>query len=141
MIAKDYELPRARGDFVQYGFVVARSITALNAQQSAVWRLSFPVTGAFDDDLVAGDSQAVQSAVAEGSVVEETQPFVHGPVAGYDEARGAMAVEGELVEVSGLLWSEPVQAEVVEDEQIGRQEAPEGAVQRVVDPGLCHGLE
>ncbi len=52
-----------------------------------------------------------------------------------------MAVEDELVEISGLLWGEPVQAEVIEDEQIGRDEGPEGTVQGVVHPGLCYGFE
>ena len=56
-----------------------------------MWRLSFPVAGAFDDDLVAGVGQAVEGTVAEDGVVEEAQPFVHGPVAGDDEARRPMA--------------------------------------------------
>ena len=49
-----------------------------------------------------------------------------------------MAIENQFVEIGGLLWREPVPAEVVEDEQIG---GPEGTVQRVVDPSLGHGLE
>ena len=52
-----------------------------------------------------------------------------------------MAVEDEFVEVGGLLCGEPVQSEVVEDEQIGGQEGPKGTVCRVVDSGLGHGLE
>ena len=41
-----------------------------------MWRESFPVAGAFDDDLVAGVGQAIQRAVAQDGVIEETQPFV-----------------------------------------------------------------
>ena len=41
-----------------------------------MWRESFPVAGAFDDDLVAGVGQAIQHAVAQDGVIEETQPFV-----------------------------------------------------------------
>ena len=41
-----------------------------------MWRESFPVSGAFDDDLVAGVGQAIQHAVAQDGVIEETQPFV-----------------------------------------------------------------
>ena len=52
-----------------------------------------------------------------------------------------MAVEDEVIQVGGLLGGEPVQAEVIQNEQIGCDEGPEGAVQGVVDPGLCHGLE
>ena len=40
-----------------------------------------------------------------------------------------------------LLGGEPVQPQVVEDEQVWRQERQEGTVHRVVDPGLSHGLE
>ncbi len=122
MIAKDYVPPWARGDFDQYQFVVSRSITSLRAQQGAVWRQPFPVAGALDDDLVAGVGQAVESAVAEDRIVEEAEPFVHGPVAGDDEAGRPVAIEDELVEISGLLWGEPVQTEVVDDEEIGREE-------------------
>ena len=41
-----------------------------------------------------------------------------------------MAVEDEFVKVGGLLGGEPVQSEVVENEQIRGQEGPEGAVSR-----------
>ena len=86
MIAKDYVPPWARGDFDQYQFVVARSITSFSAQQSAVWGPPFPVAGAFDDNLAAGVGQSIEGAVAQDGVVEEAPPFVHGPVAGDDEA-------------------------------------------------------
>ena len=82
-----------------------------------MWRLSFPIAGAFDDDLVAGVGQAAEGAIAEDGVVEEAQPSVHGPVAGDDEAGRPMAIEDQLVEIGGLLGSEPMQPEVVEDEQ------------------------
>ena len=85
VIAKDYVPPWARGDFDFYQVGLDRSITSL-AQQGAMGRQPFAVAGAFDDDLVAGVGQAVQSAVAEDGVVEETEPFVHGPVAGDDKA-------------------------------------------------------
>ena len=46
-----------------------------------------------------------------------------------------------VVHSGGLLGSQPVQAEVVENQQVGGQEGPEGAVHRVVHPGLGHGSE
>ena len=79
----------------------------------------FPVAGALDDDLVAGVGQPVQGAVAEDGIVEEAEPFFDGPVAGDDEAGGPVAVEDEFVEIGGLLGGEPVQSQVVEDEQVG----------------------
>ena len=45
-----------------------------------MWREPFPVAGAFDDDLVAGVGQAIQHAVAQDGVIEETQPFVLVPL-------------------------------------------------------------
>ncbi len=101
-------------------------------------RLALPVAAAFDDDLVAGVGQPVQGAIAQDGVVEETQPFVHGTIAGDDEAGHTVPVEYELVEIGGLLGGEPVQSQVVEDEQIGCQKGPESALQRIVHSGLSH---
>ena len=111
------------------------------AQQRAMRRLAFTVAGALDDDLVAGVGQPVQRAVAQNGVVKEAQPPVHGPVAGDDEAGRPVPVEDEFVEVGGLLRSEPVQAQVVQNEQVGGQEGQEGPAQGVVHPSLGHGLE
>ena len=124
----------------KYQVAVVRSIT-LFAQQGAVWRKPLPVAGAFDHDLIAGIGQPVQRAVAQDGVVKETQPFVHGPVAGDDETGRPMSVEYQLVEVGGLLSGEPVEPEVIEDEQVGGYEGPEGSVHRVVHSGLGHGPE
>ena len=99
------------------------------------------MAGAFDDDLVAGVGQAVQGAVAEDGIVKEAEPLVHGPVAGVDEAGRPVPVEDELVEVGGLLGGQAMESQVIEDEQVGREERPEGAVCRVVHSGLGHGSE
>ena len=104
-------------------------------------RLTFTVAGALDDDLVAGVGQPVQGAVAQNGVVKEAQPFVHGTIAGDDEAGRPVPVEDEFVKVGGLLRSEPVQAQIVQNEQVWGQEGPEGPVHRVVHSGLGHGLE
>ncbi len=52
-----------------------------------------------------------------------------------------MPIEDEFVEVGGLLCREPVESQVAHDKQVWRQEGPKGAVCRVVDLGLGHGLE
>ena len=100
-----------------------------------------PVALAFDDDLVAGVGEPVEGAVAEDGIVEEAEPFLHGPVGGDDEAGDAVPADDQLVEVGGLLGGEPVEAEVVEDEQVWGEERAECAFHGVVDPGLSHGLE
>ena len=102
-------------------------------------RLTSPVTGALYDDLVAGIGQPVQGAVAEDGVLEESQPFVHGPVAGDDEAGDPVAVEDQFIKVGRLLSREAVQAQVVQDEQVRRQEGPEGALDAVGRPGGVGG--
>ena len=45
-------------------------------------RQSLPVAGLLDDDLVAGIGKKVHGAVGGAGVVEEAEPFLHGPVAG-----------------------------------------------------------
>ena len=104
-------------------------------------RQPFPVAGALDDYLVAGVGQPVQGAVPQDRVVKDAQPFLHGPVAGDDEAGGPVPVDDQLIEVCRLLGGEPVQPQVVKDEQVRGQEGPEGAVHGVVHPGLGHGPE
>jgi len=83
------------------------------AQEGAVGRQALPVALALDDDLVAGVGQAVQGAVAENGVVEEAEPFLHGPVAGDDEAGGPVLVDDQLIEVGGLLGGEAMEAQIV----------------------------
>ena len=87
-----------------------------------MWRKPLPVAGSVDYDLVAGVGQPVQGAVAEDRIVEQAEPFVHGPVAGDDEAGRPVAVEDEFVEIGGLLCGEAVQSQVVQDEQVWGQE-------------------
>ena len=105
-----------------------------------MWGQPFPVAGAFDDDLVAGVGQPVQGAVAEDGIVKKAEPFVHGPVAGDDEAGRPVAVEDELVEIGALLWGER-RPEVIKDEQVGGEEGPEGTVEGVVHSGLGYSFE
>lgn len=63
----------------------------------------FPVAAAFDDDLIAGVGQPVESAVTQYGVLEETQPLVHRPVAGDHEAGSPVPVQDQLVEGVSLL--------------------------------------
>ena len=39
-----------------------------------------------------------------------------------------MPVEDEFIQIGGVLWGEPVQPQVVEDEQVGCEKGPEGTV-------------
>ena len=102
-----------------YQVAFGRSITTFAAQQLPVGRQILSVAGPLDDDLVADSGQPVQGAVAQHGVVEETEPFLHGPVAGAgDDAAGdPMATDDQLVEVSRLQNGEPLEAQVGQDEQ------------------------
>ena len=108
----------------------------LGVEQRAVRREPLAVALALDHDLVAGVGEPVECAVAEDRVVEEAEPLLDGAVRGDDEARAAVAPDNQLVEVDRLLCAEPVQPEVVEDQQVGGEEAAEGLLGGVVDPCL-----
>ena len=79
-------------------------------------RQFFPTAGPLNDDLVADSGQPIQGAVAQYRVIEEAEPFLHGPVAGDDADGDPMAADDQLVEVSRLQSGEPVEAQVVQDE-------------------------
>ena len=130
---------RKRGEFAAFQ-VVVWSITPFGPNSTRCGE-TLAVAAAIDDDLVAGVGQPVQGAVVEDGMFEESQPFVDGPVAGDDETGGPLAVEYQHIEIGRLLGAEAVQAQVVQDQQVGGQKAPEGAVQGVIHPGLGHDLE
>ncbi len=52
-----------------------------------------------------------------------------------------MPVEDEFMQIGRLLSGEAVQPEVVQDEQVGCEKRPAGAVHLVVHTGLSHGFE
>ena len=60
---------------------------------------SLPIAASLDDDLVSGIGEAVQGAVAQDGIVEETKPFTHGLVAGDDEAGYPVPVEDQLADL------------------------------------------
>ena len=89
-----------------YQVSAAGSITSPVAQEFPVGRQFLPVAGPLNDDLETGVGQAVQGAVTEDGVIEEAEPFLHGPIAGDDEAGDPVSVDGQLIEVGGLLSGE-----------------------------------
>ena len=59
-------------------------------------RKPFAIADYLDNYLVAGVGQPVQGTVEEDGVVGETEPFLHGLVAGDDEAGDWVAIDCEL---------------------------------------------
>ena len=93
------------------------------------------VAGPLDDDLVAGVGQAVQGAVAQDGIIEEAEPFLHGPIAGDDAAGDPVSADDQFVQIGGLLSGEPVEAQVVQDEQTSLYR-PVGAATLRGPPGI-----
>ena len=102
-------------------------------EQGTVRREPPSVALALDHDLVARVGEPVQGAVAGDRVVEEAEPLLDGAVGGDDEARAAVAADDQLVEVDRLLRAQPVEPEVVEDQQVGGEEGAERLLGGVVD--------
>ena len=70
-----------------YQVLFGRSTTPFASSRARCGEsLSLSVAGPLDDDLVAGVGQAVQGAVTQDGIIEEAEPFLHGLVAGDDEA-------------------------------------------------------
>ena len=104
-------------------------------------RESLAAALAFNGDLVAGVGQPVEGAVAKDQVVEQAEPLLDRAVGGDHEAGRSVAGDDQFVEVDRLLLAEPVQAEMVKDQEVGAEEAAEGLVDRAVDAGLGHLAE
>jgi hypothetical protein len=98
--------------------------------------LTAAVALALHDDLVGVVGEAVEGTLDQDGVIEEGGPLVDSPVGGDDGGGAAVALDDDLVEVAGVLGIEAAQAEVVEDEEVGSQEAAHDPLGGVVGPGL-----
>lgn len=85
--------------------------------------------------------EPVDGALGENGVVEERDPLVDGAVTGDDGGGAAVALEDDLVEVAGLLGIEAPQAEVVDDQDVGGEQAAQDLLGRVIGAGLKEALE
>jgi hypothetical protein len=91
--------------------------------------------------LVGVVGEAVEGALSEDGIVEERDPFLDGTVGGHDGGRSTVALDDDLVEVTGLLSGETPEAEVVDNEEVGCEEGPEGSLRGVIGTGLMDELE
>ena len=69
--------------------------------------------------------------------VKQAQPLVHTPIGGDAEARPAVPLDDELIQVVALLGGQPPQAKVIQDDQIRRQIAAEHLLVAAVGSGLA----
>ena len=80
--------------------------------------------------------EAVERTLGEHRVVELGDPFIDTAIAGVDGGRALVARDDDLVDVTRAASGEPSEGEVIDDEQVGREVAPQGLAGRVVGAGL-----
>ncbi len=103
--------------------------------------LSFSVAVALYDHLVGIVREPIDGALGEDGVVEQGNPLVDGAVAGDDGGSAAVAFEDDLVEIAGLLGIETTQAEVVDDEHVGGEQAAQDFLGGVIGTRLMQTLQ
>ena len=107
-----------------------------------MWRGALAIVGSFDDDLVSwrwpGRSRALLPRIGSSKRLSHSSTARLLVMTKLD---APVPVEDKFIQIGGLLGVEPVQPQVVADEQVWRQEGPEAGAHRVVDPGPGHGFE
>jgi hypothetical protein len=103
--------------------------------------LAAPVTGSIHDDLVAVVREAIERALGEDRVIEEGNPFLDGAVGGDDGRSSPVSLDDDLIEIAGLLGIEASESEVVDDEEVGREEIAQDSLGGVVGTRLVDRLE
>jgi hypothetical protein len=103
--------------------------------------LAAAIAVAFDDNLIGVVCEAIEGALGEDGIVKERDPLVDGAVRCDDGGAAAMALDDDFVEVAGLLGIEPPESEVIDDEEVGSEQATEHTLGGVIGPGLVDQLE
>ena len=80
-------------------------------------------------------SQPIQGTLSEDRIIEQRYPFLDGSVAGEDGRSPLVTLDDDLVDVTGLNGVKPTQGEVIDDEQVRRQEFPQSFLVRVIGSG------
>jgi hypothetical protein len=76
---------------------------------------------ALDDEVVAVGGESVDGALSANGVGESGEPFVGPSIRSEDHGAGAMSFEEELVGVAAFLRVHGIEAEVVDDEELGSE--------------------
>lgn len=103
--------------------------------------LVFPIALALDDDLVGIVGEAIDGALGQDRVVEQRDPLVDGPVAGDESRRPAVPFEDHFIEIARLAGVEAPQSEVIDEQHVGREDAPEHLVGGMIGARLVQELE
>ncbi len=101
----------------------------------------YSVAFTLHDDLVGVVRQAVQGALSQDRILKERDPLFHSAVAREDRRASPVALDDHLVDVVRLSRIEPPEPEIIDDQEIGCQEPPQGLLLRMVAAGLAEFLE
>lgn len=100
-----------------------------------------PEAVAFHHDLVGIVGQPVHGALSQHGIIEEWDPLLYGPAAGDDGRGPPVSLDDDFIEIAGLVRVEPPEPEVIDDQQIWREQTTHGLLPRVVSQGLVEFLE
>ena len=103
--------------------------------------LPFSIALSLHHDLVGVVRESVNSALSEDRVVKERDPLIDGPVAGEDGRGTPVALEDDLVEVAGLTGVEAAKREVIDDKDVGGEQATQYLLGGVVGARVVEELE
>lgn len=85
--------------------------------------------------------QTVHGTLRQDRIVEQPDPFLDRTVAGPDRRGSPVTFDDDLVQVARLAGVEPAKAEIVDDQQIRREQAAHSLLARVIGQGLVEFLE
>jgi len=85
--------------------------------------LSGAIAGSVHYNLVAVVSEAIERALGENRIIEERGPLFDRAVGRHDRRGAPVALDDDFVEVAGLLRIQAAEAEVIDNQEIGRQQA------------------
>jgi hypothetical protein len=85
--------------------------------------------------------EPVERTLGNDRIVKERDPLFDRAVGGHDGRGTPVSFDDDLVEIAGLLRVEPAESEVIDDEEVGRQQAAEEPLGRVIGTGLMDLLQ
>ncbi len=103
--------------------------------------LAVPVRVALHHEVIGVAGEAVERTLRAHGVREGGEPFVWAAVRGDDDGARPVAFEQQIVGIPALLGVERIEREVVEDEEVGREQCAEFGLIGVVEPRVLQRLE
>ncbi len=120
---------------------LGRGLSAGFWRWSRTGRGALAVGLAIDDELMSAMAEAVQSALAQQRFIEDGRPFVHAAIRRQNCGTAGVTFDQQIVEVRGRLAGKLPESEVVDDEEVGTDESPQLAIERIVRTRTRQSLE